>query len=305
MSTAASSASPSFVIRDLFPTNEVHLIFGPSFVGKTTLLFQIIEEWRHGRDVFGYHSHPAPFCYVECHHSQSRTWRHMRHLGIDPGEIPHFSLLDTCTNSTDYNIDTVVKEAKHRVPNLRVLFIDGLSILCSGKITEQRAVAEYMLRLAQICKEHKLTIIGVMSSVKSREGSSYASTLERLPGSSTWASMTGTKLVVEPVDARNPVNASRTILFLIRERAPNLLFATFTQSGMLGFSSEPEASGLDSWLASLPLDSDVTTQQIQEAAKFNKVPRSTMFYWLDSQLKLGTLVKVRKGKYHVPPAYNA
>lgn len=289
-----------FVVRDLFPSKSIHLIFGPAHSGKTTLMLQIMEEWRNGRDVLGYHSHPAPFCYVSCTKQQSEIESHMRRIGLDPNTIPNFSLLNVSNSNEDFNIDTVTIKAKSLVSDLRVLFLDGLSVICPGRITDVRDVAAFLRSILTICRRDNITIIAAIGTVKSREGSSYSHPIERLPGAGVWSEMSNSKILIDPIDPKDVTDNNRYILVMPRSRASWRLYAEFVESGMLAYTDRLCVATMDSWLQQQAPSTQFTTAEIQHAANSMGVSRATVTRWIADQRKLGTLTSIARGLWQIP-----
>src|SRR5262245_1348737 len=63
---ASPATSPLFLIDQILPTQAVHLVSGPSGVGKTTFLLQLLNDWNASKDVLGHKSFPGPFCFISC-----------------------------------------------------------------------------------------------------------------------------------------------------------------------------------------------------------------------------------------------
>src|SRR4051812_25576556 len=82
-----------YLVDKLLPKYQLHLIGGPSGAGKTTWLFQQIEEWRNGRDVLGHKSNPEPFVYVACDRSIDNLEQTRLRTGTAP--FPILSLIDS------------------------------------------------------------------------------------------------------------------------------------------------------------------------------------------------------------------
>jgi hypothetical protein len=295
-----TTANPQYVIRDLFPSKQIHLIFGPAHSGKTTLMMQIMDDWRNGRDVFGYHSHPAPYCYASCTKQLPDVESHMRRIGLDPATIPHLSLQNTSSSREDFNIETLILKAKSLVPDLRVLWLEGLGTICPGKITEVRDVTEFLRNLMSICRREHLTIIAEMTTVKAREGNSYSYAIDRLPGSNVWSDMTGSKIPIDLADPRDLTDINRIVVLVMRNRASRRLYAAFVDSGLLAITDRLEVATMDSWLTQQPTPTQVTTKEIHKVGKSLGVSRSSITRWITDQHELGTLNPVSRGVWQIP-----
>ncbi len=154
-----------FLVDDLFPTKEVHLIAGPSGGGKTTFLFNMIRQWQNGQPVLNHASHPKDFYYISLDRSEQLVRNRMEAEGIDPDTIPHLSLRKSSTWEKVLSI----------VPaTTKVLFIDGFSRLCpGGKPNDYNTVADFLAKLGDYCVEKDITIIGVVHATKVKEGESF------------------------------------------------------------------------------------------------------------------------------------
>lgn len=77
------SQSPEFLIDEIMPANEVHLICGASGSGKTTWTFQeFLAEWQAGRSVSGHASHPVPYVYIALDRTRASVTRTLERLEL-------------------------------------------------------------------------------------------------------------------------------------------------------------------------------------------------------------------------------
>src|SRR5580692_9374540 len=86
--------SDHFIVDQILPKFETHLVGGPSHSGKTTLIFQTIERWRNRKDVFGHASFPLPFCYLACECASGTVHSTLKRVGIDPETFPFLSTIE-------------------------------------------------------------------------------------------------------------------------------------------------------------------------------------------------------------------
>lgn len=291
-----------FVVDPIFPVKTVNLIAGASGVGKNTLMLQIQEEWTAARLVFGYPSTPAPFCFVACDQPLATLRDQMRQLGIDPADVPHISLT-ACTKRDDRNLESALQFARGVRPQAKVLFIDGFASLCSGRINDAKDVTNFLIDASRFCQEENVTIIGTVPSSKAREGEGYTSPRDRIAGSVMWSAGAHTKIVIEQTHANRVSDPFRTVFLYARGLPPRTMQYQFDADGHLLYRNDGEVlPSLDAWLASRQPGDTIHSADLLEAARANGISRSALYRWLEDQTTLGTLIRLERGTYQVPPS---
>jgi len=291
-------SSDTFLVDQIIPLNEVHLICGPSGAGKSTLASQLASESRQGGEIFGRACYPFPLCYVACASPLPRLRTIMRAAGIDPASIPHFSLVGKC-RPDERTVEFVVSLARELVPDLRVLIIDAFAILCQGKINDHRDVAQFMISAQDTCDRESLTIIGCVGSAKPRDdGQNAAAPRDRIIGATTWSESSGTKIIIDPEKPRDPGNPYRVIHVLPHGLRPETFQFEF-KDGALVPRDMFEEGPLDAWLISIAAGTELRTSEIVAAAESMKISRRTCNYWIAKQVEAGTLVRLRQGVFRV------
>ena len=290
-----------FVVRDLFPTHSLHLIYGPSGAGRSTLLFQTIWDWSHGKEVLGYQSIPASYALISAVQTRSEMRAHFSLLGMDPGLIPHLSLLEAAIPE-DRTIEGALRLARNIAPHLRVLFVDGLAGLCPGNINILREAAQYLSGIRQLCFKQDLTIIGTVLCGKSDEESAVR---HRPIGSAAWSEYTGTKICIEPVNAQKLDDPDRMIHIIPRAGSPTSKRYTLdpethrlTPTEELGAS----ANALTEWLDQFQASEEISVALILQAGAQFGMSRATTYRWIKQCVELGVLVNAKRGYYIKPPA---
>jgi hypothetical protein len=282
------------------------VISGPSHAGKNILLAQQMDDWAHGRDVFGGKSHPAPYCYISANRTPDMIRQQFEQLGIDHRQFPHFSMLDPALkiHPDERNLVTAIAIAKGHVPHgLRVLWIAGFTQLCQGKLNDDKDVSRFLIEALDLCDRHEITIGGAtVRSAKAREGDGYASPIDRIMGSAVWSELTATKSIIQPIKPREPECAARTIYVLPRSRRTQRLYYEIDDTGRLMASATAAemvaASQLDGWLE--VEGGAFTTKEITVAAEIMGISRSTVTRWIKTQRELGTIqADVVRGRWMV------
>lgn len=298
-----TSPSPApaeqYIVHQLLPRREIHLLGGPSGSGKTTLLLEIIEDWRQGKKVFGYQSFPAPFVYIGCDRSKASTARTLERIGISPANIPIASLIDSSMDEPDF--PKVLTLAKSIVPDVRVLFIDAIGVLCpNGKINDYGVVSRFLTRGTRICHTADITIIGLGHSPKVKKGEAFENPRQRFLGSVAWGGFSDTMIFVEPSDPEDPADPNRKVMLLPRNVRGETLDYQFNEDGRLICTTIAQTNFiLDEWLKKHTVGTALQTAGIVDEAARKGVSRAACFRWLKEQVEAGTLGKGGHGVYKV------
>lgn len=290
----------SHIVDDIIPAREIHLIAGPSGAGKTTLLFQIIDDWRQGRDVLGHKSHPQPFCYVACDRTLASTKRTLKRVGIMEGTIPTLSLAERRDIVT---IGGVVAAAKIHVEGVRVLFIDAIAVLVrEGRTNDYAVVADFLRECAQICAREDITIIALVHAAKVKEGEKFLNPRQRILGSVAWAGFSDTVILIEPATPEDATSDERTVLILPRNAPAEELAMGFNQEGRLEIRQIDELVSDLLTKRVLPAMEPDRVYHINEiwtmaADRGIKTSRKTVQRWLAWQIEAGKIEMVKRGHY--------
>jgi hypothetical protein len=294
--------SESYIVDKLFTRNRLHLIFGPLRSGKSTLLLQTEWDWAHGEPIFGFQSYPAHFCHVDVLRPLSAIQAHIHQLGYNHAEIPTVSLLES-TSTEERTIDAVFAHATRLVPTCRVIFLDGIQSLCHGNITYQRDVVQFMAEAARACLRRGITLIATAGTSKSSETTASVPVLQRITGSISWGELSGTLTHIGPADPAKFTAPERTISISAPGCKPMELSYCFNDDGKLEYINDaanyPE---MDKWLIQITPGSDITSEDIQAAAKDRGYKERSAYYWCKDQVQLGALVLLKRGLYRKPLA---
>lgn len=283
-----------YLVDKLLPKYQLHLIGGPSGAGKTTWLFQQIEEWRNGRDVLGQRSHPEDFVYVACDRSLDNLEETRKRVGTAP--FPILSLIDSDHIKRDFM--QVLEAARQLVPSARVVFIDGFATLMEdpSKLGDYGSVSEFLVFVAKFCKKYGITIVAVLHSTKTKEGEQFLNPRQRVLGSVAWGGYAETIIVIEPTKPDDVECQERRVLILPRNWKESEHIYVLDDNGRL-VDAPLEAPTLDERLDKLKVGIPVTTRDISD---WTNTPRSTLARWIAKQVTAGRLEQVSKGVYRKP-----
>ncbi len=127
----------NWIIETLMPTREVHLIGGPSGVGKSTWLFQMLADWQKGLPVFGFKSNPGNFIYVSCDRSDQSVGMTMDRV---ENSFPCFSVVNRKMVGKNYR--DILNAALLGHKDVKLIIMDGMTSLCpAGKINDYQTVS--------------------------------------------------------------------------------------------------------------------------------------------------------------------
>ena len=186
-----------WAVPELFLENQLNFIFGSTGAGKTTLALQIFDDLSAGRPtIFGRETIQTAACMVSCEHTIALLRAHMAQVGVSL-TLPHLSLIGLLNPTTnEFTFEAAMEIVLRRFPDTRVVFFDGFSNLCPGKITEHRDVTQFLIGCKQYMQHHDITVVGTVPTCKLKEGGGYINPFERIVGSGAFASQAATKALI-------------------------------------------------------------------------------------------------------------
>lgn len=287
------------IIDKIFPAYENHLTGGASGSGKTTLEAQIIEDWRHGKPIFGYKSFPAPFCYVACDRSLQSIQATLRRVEIPYEEWPIISLINHPINMKLAPIPQIILQARKRVPDLSVIWLDGIHSLCpDGKINDYGVVQEFLTEITRICQREKLTFKSLGHATKVKEGEAFLNPRHRFLGSVAWGGYSDTMTIIDQVKPEDPSDTARNVYLLPRNEESQTIKYEIV-NGKLVQITEVGDLLLDRWLIQLNAGMVLSTEACQAQAEKLRISRATCTRWIKKMTETGKLQKEGRGTYIV------
>ena len=291
------------VVDEIFPAYEVHLFVGPSGAGKTTYLFQFIKAWSAGEKIFGYQSHPQPYVYISCDRSKRNIQRTFKRIGLPAEQIPTISVID---EPVSRDIMSILKFARDRYPEAKVLFIEGLaSLVPGGRLIDYKVVSDFLVALAQYCNLNEVTIFGVGHSTKTKKGEEYLNPRERVIGSVAWAGFSETIFFFEPLEPDNPECALRRLHVLPRNAKQQTFDFDFSSGLLVPIAKvekekEPPTHRINLFLSAIPAGGEFDVSELRDFV--GKVHKSYLFRMLAEFQDRGLVKRIGVGRYrHTPP----
>jgi hypothetical protein len=282
------------LIDKILPCREIHLVGGASGSSKTTLMFQILQKWQRGEEVFGYASFPVPMAYVACERSLDSTQRTVDRCAVDL-KCPNISALEHgWLKDVDHAFERIAAYLTSRHPETRMWYLDGLQALTpGGKNNDYACVLRFLTDITQFCQTRNVTVIGSVHATKTKEGERYMNPRQRILGSVAWAGFSETVIILDQIDPEDP--ASRREIQLCPRNAPQGRFdyeldsnglIVFTQNDQVTKAGRPDTK---------PQHIDNVLARLAELDPETSLPRATLNAFLaDLKLSERTLDRVLK-----------
>ena len=294
-----------FLVDEIMPEHEVHLIAGPSGAGKSTLAIQLfIKDYLAGNPVFGKITRPRPIAYVSCDRSIASFRRAMDRHGLPYDAFPVITgrmVPPIAGRSKLYSI-----MAWARAQRAHLVIVDGFgSLVPGGKLSEYAVVADFLVEAQKCCDDFDLTLMGQVHATKVKDSEKISNPRQRILGSVAWAAYSDLVITIDEENAEDPTNTTRVIHVLPRD-APSILIRMNQDSGgrLVTLESEAEMdlhSILDVMLSKIPLDQELKTQDLILKGFHEHVGRATIENWIAAAVLGGKLERLRRGWYRRIP----
>jgi hypothetical protein len=292
--------SRPYLIDTIFPANEIHLLVGASGAGKTTWLFQMIDDWLQGKPVLGFQSHPCPWQYIALERSIETTLETIRRTkaNIDLNHVHSLRDSNLPINEYDplfnYFVNTYLKDGG-------LLIIDGFTALTpQGKYNDHKIVADYLVTLGRWIKKKNLTVLGIMPIAKSKGDERAKIPRQRVYGNVVWEHYSETIFLLESVKEDDPENPLRKLTVLPRNSAEFCLDLVFDDAGRLvEQAAEVSALVLETKLAKLDPGTETDRATWIKWGAEGGISRASVDRWLAKSLHNGKLTKSGRSSYKV------
>ena len=286
----------NFLVDQILPAKEIHLIGGPSGAGKTTLMLQVVQDFSLGKSIFGHPSHPLPFCFISLTRSRFSILSTARKIGFP--RLPLVAVMEE-KNTGPRTITSLYQTALRAVPDVKVLFLDSLHQLCPGNIIRYDEVSSFLRATMCVMQELGITIIARTETAKPEEWKGR----QRVLGSVAWTERVSTIITVEQV-TDSPNDHRRRVTILPRNAAPEVWPMIFNEQGRIVSSRLGEQYGDEQYdnfvvlvAALLEAEGEVRFKQIEEMAASLEISRRTIYNYLERMKQEGRIESVGLGLY--------
>lgn len=211
-------APPADGIDGAFALGSVHILFGSSGTGKSTLGLQMLRAQAAQQPFFGHESFGRNYLYLMKDRGKHETARTFARLGIDES-VPTASVLGGLDwRSAAESIKNRLLE--HGQPE--ILFVEGLD-MCLEDPSKPSLVGPFMDALSQIAETYHVSIIGTVGAPKLKKNEQY-SPRDGMFGSSFWARKADTMVRVTQDDE----TGLREVILMYRNSAQERFTFQFT-----------------------------------------------------------------------------
>ena len=169
----------SYLADPIFPTHAMHVMTGPPDMGKTTLLFQQLHDYDHGREMLGgFPVRRVPWAYVALDRGMRDINRTMHRLGLRDWDAPVFGHEDVAPRNASGRIDAepdliaTIKRMMDAQPKLEFFVFEGLQGYLPNQGRGQslnKAHAMWMMQVRDLLLNRGITILAVTHTPKSSD----------------------------------------------------------------------------------------------------------------------------------------
>jgi hypothetical protein len=280
-----------YLIDKILPARQVHLIGGPSGIGKTRWIVYLLKDWIVGNPILGFGSHPEPVMYFATDRNEESLEDTFEPFKIN-GSFRWQSLLNS--NET---IEQIIKAN----PDVRLFIFDPIMLFVPGfKYIDYGTVATFLRKLTAHCVKYDVTILGVVHTTKAKENALLVNPRERLLGSAAWGAYAETLFILGCDNLNTPEEAQiRNVHVLPRNAAEFRIFWKFDSEGIPIPTSNPAdiEERYQAFIEAIPAGVTYNTQALLEIAKKLGISRSSCYEYLKRGVKDMNLEKVREGFY--------
>jgi hypothetical protein len=197
----------SYLIDKIVPKHQVHIINGPSGVGKTRWIVWLHSDWKEGKPVLGYESFPVPALYIAKDRNQDSLDLTFKSINAEH-TIEHKSLL--------YDKKTKIENLAESFPDYKLFYLDPIvKFMVPCRINDYGAVSDFLSECSEYCQRDKITIYGTCHAPKKKEGQNYENPREWTLGSGAWGGYSETMFSLNGDDLQTP-NSTRYFYVLPR-----------------------------------------------------------------------------------------
>jgi hypothetical protein len=157
------------MVADLMPLHELHIIAGESGAGKSTWLFQFIDDWQRERPILGKKSTWYPFIILVQDRTKPGVLRTLQRMGLHPKSFPVQSGIEGGRATLKQKIEACLEKN----PDIKIFFVEGLHV-GMDESNDYGAVSRAIRELIALCQARKITIVATthMSKLNAADGNS-------------------------------------------------------------------------------------------------------------------------------------
>jgi RecA-family ATPase len=289
-----------FIVDKILPAGCLHLLGGPSGVGKTTWLFQQLKDWSEGKPILGYQSFPCNWLYVSADRSALETDRTLRRLGLGDWPIPMYSIEEVSSGDPD------LLKLHQRFPHIDLFVIEGIqAFVPDTKGSQNKADMLWVMKLRQHLLGTQKTITGTTHMPKGTGGQSGTGDRTDFLGSASLLACCSTLINFEypddVKDSRVKVESDERKITIKPRDTPNIVLNyTRSSSGSFILADSDEAQALfalEIMLASHKDQEPITKALLADWVAKSGISKRSLSRFMSERLEQGKLEKISDGAY--------
>ena len=299
-----------WLVERIWPEGTVHLLSGPSGVGKTSWLLPTIKDWYEGKPIMGFKSFPKEYVYLMCDRSETDLQRTLNRLQLGDWDIHAYSI-----ESLGHDPRCMIEPSTltiERLPNIfpwaKVFIIEAYNWFYkeggkNGAVGDYRNTLRFWSSVRDAFAQKDLTIIATTHEAK---GNEYTKTRDKVYGNVGQVAVAGTIMSMSYGEKNDDV---RFLNIAPRDAKEFTVEYKFDEKGLLEFVSEGSADEkedssshklLDGKLRRCLPGDNLPIMTILSWAQELSLTERTVYRWLSSRVEQGKLLKIAKGLYCVP-----
>ena len=177
-----------YLIDDILPTNQLHMLAGAHHSGKTFLLLQMLDDFRQGKMIWERRSHPVPFVYLTCDRNPEKFQERLNLMGIK--DLPFVSAMDLKFKPSGWKwsqrltaLRQLINHGRQKVPNAELFIIDPLTLFVGGKSNDYSGLFGQLYEINQMAREEKITPLSSWHAGKLKKLDQFVRPEDRILGS--------------------------------------------------------------------------------------------------------------------------
>lgn len=230
-----------YLIDTIIPTKELHIIGGPSGVGKSTWLIQMLNDMDKGLPILGFKSKPTPWTYIACDRSKEGMQRILERMKLSIDESKFYSIEDIpgmeCTLDP---AETLIKWCPTPLIVIDAMFLMMAEGKGSNPMNDYLQMGKWIRRFVKLLRKYNKTAYGTAHSPKMKSGEGYMDKRQKVLGSVACAAVVETMFLLEREQEDKPEHMGRVLHLLPRNCAEQSFKYLLDSNGMYQPSTEED-----------------------------------------------------------------
>lgn len=304
--------SQEWIVDRIFPSGAMHLIGGPSGVGKTTWLFQMLYEWEQGLQLFGeYKSNPCPWVYISADRSIREMQQTLARIGYGDWQFEAYALEELiyipsrkCCEPPDFT-----KHVLDKFPYAKLIVMEGLQAIMpdhSKNRSQNKQELLWALEQRLVLSSNNRTVIATTHNPKVGANTMQTDERSKFLGSQGFIGSCSTMIGIEK--GKSPESRLVTVMGRNFQDMHLTYSCSNDTNGRFVLESIGHEAIVNETDEKIKFSTWCQTQHVAFSAKDAiacgmrmGISDSTVERWLLELAGVGALEKVREGKKYLYP----